>query len=142
MTIEIPENRAGWIKDHMREYLESNGEKGHQWRGVPTLLLTTTGKKSGNPTTTPLIYGRDGDRVLVVASKGGAKVHPMWYTNLAANPDVEVQVKDERYSAKARAAGPEEKPKLWEAMAGIWPAYNEYQQRTEREIPVVIIERA
>jgi deazaflavin-dependent oxidoreductase (nitroreductase family) len=141
MSIEIPENRAGWIKDHMRAYLESNGENGHQWRGVPTLLLTTTGKKSGQQTTTPLIYGRDGERLLVVASKGGAPRHPMWYTNLAANPDVEVQVKDERYRAKARTAGPDEKPKLWETMAAIWPAYNDYQQRTERQIPVVIIER-
>jgi deazaflavin-dependent oxidoreductase (nitroreductase family) len=142
MTTEIPAERATWIKDHMQQYLETNGEDGHDWRGVPTLLLTTTGSKSGKQTTTPLIYGRDGDRLLVVGSKGGAPKHPMWYTNLAANPDVTVQVKDELYKATARTAAPDEKPKLWQTMSTIWPAYNDYQGRTQREIPVVIIERA
>lgn len=142
MTTEIPDNRPSWIQDHMKSYLESNGDEGHMWRGVPTLLLTTTGSKSGEKTTTPLIYGQDGDRYLVVASKGGAPKHPMWYTNLAANPDVEVQVKDEKLAGKARAAAPDEKPALWEKMAAIWPAYNEYQEKTDRDIPVVIIEPA
>lgn len=141
MTTPIPEARPGWIREHMQNYLETDGEQGHEWRGVPTLLLTTKGSRSGKATTTPLIYGRDGDRHLVVASKGGAAKHPMWYTNLVANPEVEVQVKDEKFRATARAAAPDEKPALWETMAAIWPAYNEYQERTEREIPVVILER-
>ncbi len=140
MTIEIPENRAGWIKDHMTRYIETGGEDGHEWRGVQTLLLTTTGKKSGKKTTTPLIYGTDGDRYLIVASKGGAAKHPMWYTNLDANPDVEILVKDKTIAGKARTAGPEEKPALWKKMAALFPNYDEYQQKTDREIPVVIIE--
>jgi deazaflavin-dependent oxidoreductase (nitroreductase family) len=140
MTVEIPAQRAGWIKEHMEAYLRTGGKEGHTWRGVPTLLLTTTGSKSGKQTTTPLIYGRDGDRLLVVASKGGAADHPMWYKNLARNPGVEVQVEERTFKARARTATPDEKPPLWTAMAGIWPAYNDYQQRTERDIPVVILE--
>ena len=126
---EIPANRAGWIRDHMQRYLETGGEDGHEWRGVPTLLLTTTGRRSGNKTTTPLIYGQDGERYLLVASKGGAPAHPLWYTNLVANPDVEIQVKAEKFNARARTADAAEKPALWAKMAEIWPAYDEYQQR-------------
>lgn len=130
----------GWITEHMEAYLASNGEKGHIWRGVPTLLLTTTGRKSGEPLMLPLIYGTDGGNFLVVASKGGAPGHPAWYLNLVANPTVEVQVKDRKFTARARTASAAEKPGLWEKMAAIWPAYNEYQQKTSREIPVVVLE--
>lgn len=134
---------AGWITDHMNRYLETNGEDGHEWRGVTTLLLTTTGRKSGEPLQLPLIYGMDGDRYLVVASKGGAPKHPAWYLNLVANPDVEVQVKGDKFKARARTATPAEKPPLWAKMAALFPNYNEYQQRSAgREIPVVIIEKA
>lgn len=138
----IPETRAGWIKDHMRRYLETGGEDGHTWRGAPTLLLTTTGRRSGKKTTTPLIYGIDGDRYLVVASKGGAATHPMWYTNLVANPEVEIQVKAEKFRGRARTAEATDKPRLWKLMTATWPAYDDYQARTQRDIPVVIIERA
>lgn len=134
---ELPE----WIREHMDKYLATNGEDGHIWRGVPTLLLTTTGRKSGEPLQLPLIYGEDNGRYLVVASKGGAPDHPAWYKNLAANPGVEVQVKADRFKARARTAGPDEKPALWQKMAAIWPAYNEYQEKTGRDIPVVILER-
>lgn len=134
---ELPE----WIREHMDKYLATNGEDGHIWRGVPTLLLTTTGRKSGEPLQLPLIYGEDNGRYLVVASKGGAPDHPAWYKNLAANPGVEVQVKADRFKARARTAGPDEKPALWHKMAAIWPAYNEYQEKTGRDIPVVILER-
>jgi deazaflavin-dependent oxidoreductase (nitroreductase family) len=135
---ELPE----WIRTHIDEYLSTNGEKGHMWRGVPTLLLTTTGRKSGEPLLIPLIYGQDGDRYLVVASRGGAPDHPSWYKNLLANPEVEVQVGPERFKARARTANEDEKPALWAKMAQIWPAYNEYQAKTSRPIPVVILERA
>lgn len=130
-----------WQEEHRRRYRETNGEDGHVWRGVTTLLLTTTGRRSGKPFETPLIYGQDGDRYLIVASKGGAPKHPEWYLNLVANPEVEVQVKADRFPARARVATAEEKPALWETMAKIWPAYNDYQERTKRDIPVVIIER-
>jgi deazaflavin-dependent oxidoreductase (nitroreductase family) len=131
----------GWAADHAREYVKSNGQQGHIWRGAPTLLLTTTGRRSGEPYTTPLIYGEDGGRYLVVASKGGAPQHPDWYRNLVAQPEVGLQVGGERFRARARTAGPDERPALWAQMAAIWPDYDNYQRRTEREIPIVILER-
>ena len=136
------EERPGdWVRQHLERYLETDGEEGHIWNGLPTALLTTKGRATGNPTTTPLIYGRDGDRYLLVASRGGAPRHPGWYRNLARNPNVELQVLGDKFAATARTATPEEKPALWAIMVGIFPTYNEYQARTEREIPVVVIER-
>jgi len=131
----------GWIADHIKSYLETGGADGHIWRGVPTLLLTTTGRRSGEPILLPLIYGTDGANYLVVASKGGAPTHPGWYENLVAHPEVEVQVGAEKFHARARTATAAEKPALWAKMAAIWPAYNEYQEKTTRDIPVVILER-
>ena len=131
----------GWQAAHAKRYIETNGEDGHIWEGVPTLLLTTTGRRSGKSYITPLIYGEDSGRYLIVASRGGAPEHPQWYQNLVANPDVEIQVRADRFRARARTATPEEKPALWKLMARIWPAYNDYQTRTTREIPVVILER-
>src|SRR6266508_3153596 len=104
---------AGWQAEHARRYIETNGEDGHIWNGVPTLLLTTTGKRTGNPYTTPLIYGQDGDRYLIVASRGGAPKHPQWYRNLVTQPAVQLQVAADRFGARARTATPEEKPALW-----------------------------
>ncbi len=132
----------GWQQAHARRYVETGGQDGHMWEGVPTLLLTTTGRHSGELRTTPLIYGRDGDRYLVVASRGGAPTHPGWYQNLVARPEVRVQVMADRFTAHARTATAAEKPALWKTMTSIWPAYIEYQTRTTREIPLVIIERA
>ena len=143
MTTErTPTNpQADFRAEHLRRYLETNGEDGHIWRGVTTLLLTTRGRRSGRPHQIPLIYGRDGDRYVAVASRGGAPRHPEWYRNLRVQPEVEVQVGAERFRARARTATPEEKPALWKLMTGIWPAYDEYQTRTSREIPVVVLER-
>jgi deazaflavin-dependent oxidoreductase (nitroreductase family) len=131
----------GWQQAHARRYIETGGRDGHLWEGVTTLLLTTTGRRSGEARTTPLIYGRAGDRYLVVASRGGAPTHPDWYQNLVAQPDVQVQVMAERFKARARTATPAEKPALWKTMTSIWPAYDEYQTRATREIPLVILER-
>jgi deazaflavin-dependent oxidoreductase (nitroreductase family) len=131
----------GWQQAHAKRYIETDGRDGHDWEGVTTLLLTTTGRRSGQPRTTPLIYGRAGDKYLIVASRGGAPKHPSWYENLVANPVVQVQVMADRFKARARTATPAEKPALWKTMAAIWPPYDEYQQRTTREIPVVILER-
>ena len=132
---------SGWQADHTRRYIETAGKDGHIWNGVPTLLLTTKGNRSGKPYTTPLIYGRDGDRYLIVASIGGAPRNPQWYRNLVANPEVGIQVEAEKFNARARTATPEEKPALWRTMAAIYPAYEDMQKRTTRDIPVVIIER-
>jgi deazaflavin-dependent oxidoreductase (nitroreductase family) len=125
----------------MQRYLETGGRDGHIWEGVATLLLTTRGRRSGESRTTPLIYGRAGERYLVVASRGGAPTHPDWYQNLAADPEVQVQVMADRFKARARTATAAEKPALWKTMTSIWPPYDEYQARTTREIPVVILER-
>ena len=126
---------------HVRRYRETDGEVGHDWRDTSTLLLTTTGRRSGQPRETPLIYGRDGDRYLVVASKGGAPAPPAWYRNLEAEPAVELQVRAERFPARARTATSEERARLWPVMTAEWPAYDEYQAKTEREIPIVVLER-
>lgn len=130
-----------WIVDHMEKYLETAGEDGHIWRGVPTLLLTTVGRKSGEPRMLPLIYGKAGDAFAVVASKGGHSSHPLWYQNLVAQPEVQVQVAADKFTARARTASADERPELWKTMTEIWPAYDEYQTKTEREIPVVVLER-
>jgi deazaflavin-dependent oxidoreductase (nitroreductase family) len=134
-------DRSLFGEEHVRRYRETAGEVGHIWNGVPTLLLTTTGRRSGDQRTTPLIYGQDGDRYVVVASKGGAPQHPAWYLNLSAQPAVELQVAAERFRARARTAAPNERERLWTLMAGIWPAYDDYQAKTERVIPVVVLER-
>jgi proline iminopeptidase len=129
-------------QEHIRRYLETDGEEGHIWReGSTTLLLTTKGRVTGNETTTALIYALDGDNPVVVASKGGAPEHPGWYKNLRKNPEVGVQIKGERFRARARDAEGEERDRLWQLMNGVWPDYAEYQQKTDRRIPVVVLER-
>jgi len=128
--------------EHVRRYQETDGEEGHDWReGSTVLLLTTTGRKSGQKHTTPLIYQLDGDDPVIVASKGGAPDHPGWYLNLTKDPEVEVQIKGEKFRARARAAEGEERERLWRLMNEIWPHYEEYQTKTDREIPVVVLER-
>jgi deazaflavin-dependent oxidoreductase (nitroreductase family) len=130
-------------KQHVERYRATDGEVGHIWRrGSKTLLLTTTGRKTGRPTTTPLIYEQAGDDYVVVASKGGAPSHPGWYRNLAKNPRVEVQVRGDVFPAQARTATGEERERLWKLASQQWPDYDRYQTRTDREIPVVVLERA
>jgi deazaflavin-dependent oxidoreductase (nitroreductase family) len=129
-------------QEHVERYRATDGAEGHEWQGTQTLLLTTTGRKSGEPRTTPLIYAPEGDSFVVVASQGGSDEPPAWYLNLSDDPAVEVQVKAERFKARARTASSEEKPALWEKMVSEWPAYDEYQRKTNREIPVVVLERA
>ncbi|HEY7151190.1 MAG TPA: nitroreductase family deazaflavin-dependent oxidoreductase [Solirubrobacterales bacterium] len=129
-------------QEHVDRYRETDGEEGHDWNGTHTLLLTTTGRKSGKERTTPLIYAPHDGAYTVVASKGGSDDPPAWYLNLSENPEVEVQVKGDRFRANARTATADEKPELWRTMVGEWPAYDEYQQKTDREIPVVVLERA
>ena len=124
---------------HVAAYRETGGETGYLWNGVPTLLLTVTGRQSGQARTSALIFGQDGDDFLVVASMGGAPTHPQWYKNLLATPSAEIQVKAEVTPVVARTATADEKPRLWEIMREVWPNYDTYQERTEREIPVVIL---
>ncbi|MCW2538699.1 MAG: hypothetical protein JWN95_424 [Frankiales bacterium] len=139
MTNEVHDSPVGWVKQHIDRYVETGGEDGQHWRGVTTLLLTTTGRKTGDLRRSALIYGQHGTDYLIVASVGGADRHPAWYLNLVANPTVEIQVGSDVFTAQARTADVDEKPELWAIMAKIWPDYDEYQKKTERPIPVVIL---
>jgi proline iminopeptidase len=128
---------------HVRRYRETGGEVGHIWReGATILLLTTTGRTTGEKRTVPLIYAADGDRYVIIASKGGAPEHPGWYKNLDKSPEVELQVKDEVFRARARTVTGDERERLWQKANEVWPQYAEYARRTAREIPVVVLERA
>jgi proline iminopeptidase len=146
--IEIPEGMPKWMADHVRQYVGSGGAKGHMWDSssvggpglLPTLLLTTTGRRSGKTRVLPLIYGEIGSGYVIVASKGGAPKHPAWYLNLDAEPEVGVQVGTERFTARARTASGEERQRLWQQMVDIYPPYHDYQNKTDREIPVVVLD--
>jgi proline iminopeptidase len=130
-------------EEHVKRYRETGGEVGHIWKkGSKTLLLTTKGRKSGEPRTTPLIYENADDKYVIVASKGGMPENPGWYENLAKDPQVELQVKDEVFPARARTVEGEEREQLWKLAAQQWPDYDEYQKKTDREIPVVVLERS
>ena len=128
-------------QEHVRRYQQTDGAEGHEWQGTTVLILTTIGRRSGESRSTPLIYGTRGDDHVVVASKGGAEEHPSWYLNLVEQPEVTVQVRGDRFKAKARTATLDEKPGLWQMMTERWPPYDEYQHKTSREIPVVVLER-
>ncbi len=148
--IKIPDNMPKWMADHMRRYLDSNGADGHLWDStkaggpgpLPTLLLTTVGRTSGEPQTLPLLYSRAGAGYVIIASKGGHPQHPGWFQNLRANPDVKLQVAADRFPARARVAEGAERAALWEQMAAMYPPFKDYQAKTEREIPVVVLDRA
>ena len=144
----ISQSMPDWIKDHIALY-RADGDAGHLWippRGdskpLTTLLLTTTGRKSGKQLLLPLIYRPTGDGAYcIIASKGGAPQHPAWYLNLMTDPNVEVQVANDTFSAKARVAEGPERAQLWELMADYFSPYNDYKVATERQIPVIVIER-
>jgi deazaflavin-dependent oxidoreductase (nitroreductase family) len=127
--------------EHIKRYEETDGAEGHEWQGTTALILTTTGRKSGQRRKSALIYQKFGDDYLIVASKGGADEPPLWYLNLEAQPEVQVQVTGDKFKARARTATAAEKPAMWAVMAKAWPSYNDYQKKTGREIPVVVLER-
>jgi proline iminopeptidase len=142
-------NLAKWQLDHANRYLSSGGTDGHMYTitppgyaemTVPSLLLTTTGRKSGERLIFPLFYGRVGDSYIIVASKGGAPDHPSWYKNLVADPAVEIQVGTETLRATARTVAGEERARLWQEAVKFWPPYADYAKKTEREIPVVVLD--
>ncbi len=136
---QVLDSSVDWVARHIQSYVETGGEDGHLFLGFPTLLLTTRGRKSGTLRRTPLIYGRDGDRYLLVASNGGSSRHPAWYLNVSAHPDVTVQVRADTFTARARTAAAEERRRLWPRMAELFPRYETYQAQTDRELPVVIL---
>jgi deazaflavin-dependent oxidoreductase (nitroreductase family) len=128
--------------DHVRLYQKTNGEQGYIWNGAPILLVTTKGRKSGEPRTIPIIYTPYEDKYVIIASKGGSPTHPLWYLNILDDPHVEVQVKADRFNAVARNAESPERERIWAEAVKIWPRYDEYQSRTSRRIPVVVLERS
>ncbi|WP_283135195.1 nitroreductase family deazaflavin-dependent oxidoreductase [Rhizohabitans arisaemae] len=138
---EVLDSPTGWVAEHVRKYIETDGRVGHVYQGWTSLLLTTRGRKSGQPRRTALIYAKDGDRYLIVGSNGGSPTHPAWYLNMLDYPEVDVQVAADKFRARARAATPEERPALWKIAASAFPQYDKYQAQTDREIPVVILER-
>jgi deazaflavin-dependent oxidoreductase (nitroreductase family) len=125
----------------VEEFRANGGEVGGRFKGRPMLLLTTTGAKSGLPRTAPLVYTMDGDRIVIIASKGGAPTNPDWYHNLVANPEVTVELGTERFQAQARVTEGEERDRLYDAMAEQMSFFAEYQRKTERRIPLVVLER-
>ncbi|MDZ7782162.1 MAG: nitroreductase family deazaflavin-dependent oxidoreductase [Halioglobus sp.] len=142
--VHVPDFEDGppeWVTDHVRRYRETEGEDGHIWNGVTTLLLTTLGRNSGEERITPLIYQQDDSgNYVVIASRGGDDRHPDWYLNLREQPRVNVQVGAEKFTARAREATGEERGPLWEKMREVWPDYDKYAQQTDRPIPVVVLE--
>jgi deazaflavin-dependent oxidoreductase (nitroreductase family) len=136
---EIVDSPTDWVARHIHGYVESGGRDGHDFYGNDTLLLTTRGRRSGRLRRTALIYGRDGDDYVVVGSNGGSHRHPAWYLNLRDDPEVQVQVWGERFTARARPAAGADKARLWDRMVALFPTYAKYRRGTEREIPVVRI---
>ena len=137
---QIVDSPVQWVADHIRNYVDSNGADGHIWRGVPTLLLTTKGHKSGLLRRTALIYGRDGDDYVIVASKGGAPTDPQWYTNLKKESTVTIQVGANILLGTASTyALDATREKVWQSMVAIWPGFAEYKEKTTRQIPLVRI---
>lgn len=134
-------NRNDWNSRTIEEFRSNGGKVGGIWEGRPLLLLTTTGAKSGKRHTTPTMYLRDGDRLLVFASKGGAPTQPDWYHNLRTHPQVTVEVGDEKYEATATVLTGEERDRLYARQAELYPQFADYQKKTTRKIPVIALER-
>lgn len=140
---QVFDSPTGWVRSHIQEYVKSDGKKGHRWRGLPTLLLTTLGRKTGTLRRTALIYGRDGSNYLIVASNGGAPDHPLWYLNLVKTAEAEIQVGADKLVIRARTATAKDRPRLWQLMTGIFPHYDKDQAKAAkagRDIPIVILE--
>jgi deazaflavin-dependent oxidoreductase (nitroreductase family) len=130
-------------KEHVERYEATDGAEGYEWQnGTTILLLHTKGNKTGKERVHPLIFREWNGEYLIVASKGGDPQPPTWYLNLEANPEVTVQIKGDKFVAKARTATPAEKPAMWQHMVEAWPDYSNYQKKTDRNIPVVVLERA
>jgi proline iminopeptidase len=142
-------NLPDWMLAHANRYISSGGTEGHMYTiappgyaemTVPALLLTTTGRKSGEKFIFPLFYGQEGNSYIIVASKGGAPEHPGWYRNLLANPEAEIQVGTKKLKVHARTTAGEERARLWQKALTFWPPYADYEKKTDREIPVVVLD--
>lgn len=146
---KLAPNLPNWMVEHANKYIASGGKEGHIYTvtppgyaemHVPALLLTTTGRKSGEKYIFPLFYGEDNGKYIIVASKGGAPDHPGWYKNILSNPEVEVQVGTKHLRAKAVTVTGPERERLWEKALKFWPPYADYAKKTDRQIPVLLLE--
>ena len=141
----VLDSSIDWVADHTRRYVDTGGVEGHLWFGprgdlevgVPCLVLTTTGRRSGKPRRNALIYIEDGDDYVIVASKGGNPTHPLWYLNLVDDPSAKIQVGMETIDVTARTMSPDEKAAVWPRALEVWPPYTDYQAKTDRDIPVI-----
>jgi len=139
-STENKEDILGFMKDHIKRYLASNGEDGHLMNGFPCLVLTTTGKKSGEKRQAAVIYGKHNNSYVIIASKGGSDTAPAWFVNLQANKRAHIQVKEKKLDVQMRVADGAERKQLWDMMAKIFPDYLEYQKKTARQIAVVVLD--
>ncbi|MEM7565149.1 MAG: nitroreductase family deazaflavin-dependent oxidoreductase [Pseudomonadota bacterium] len=143
----FPQDLLDYLNDHMTRYLETDGEDGYLWDSTPTggkgmvttLILRTTGRKTGKELALPLIFGEDNGDIIIIASKAGYPQHPAWFLNLQASGEAEVQIKAERFKVDVRVAESDERTRLWQMMVDIYPPYTSYQEATERQIPVVVL---
>jgi deazaflavin-dependent oxidoreductase (nitroreductase family) len=124
---------------HAGVYRATGGKLFGRMGKSPILLLNTVGRKSGKKRTSPLLYAMDGEDFVIIASKGGASAHPAWYLNLMANPEATVEIEDREVRVRAEEADSEEKSRLWQKMVEMYPAYDAYQEKTEREIPLLVL---
>jgi len=139
-------NLPDWVQDHIELY-KKDPKKGHMWDStvvggpgkIPCLLLMTTGRKSGKERVHPLIYGKVDQGYVVIASKGGAPSHPAWFLNLKADPEIKIQVAEEHIEVTAEVVTGEQRQEYWDKLVEIWPPYEEYQEKTDRKIPVVLL---
>lgn len=144
---QVPPGLPKWIADHVELYL-NDPEKAHYWDAslgggkgmIPTLLLVTKGRKTGDVKMLPLIYKKVGSGYVIIASKGGAPEHPAWYLNITDNPDCEIRVGKQILKARARVAKGAERERLWKELVEVYAPYTAYQQRTKRQIPVVVLD--
>ncbi|MEV0594817.1 nitroreductase family deazaflavin-dependent oxidoreductase [Nonomuraea cavernae] len=139
---EVTDSPVAWVAEHVQKYVDSDGASGQRYQGIDALLLITRGRRTGILRRTALFYGSDGDRYVVVGSNGGLAEHPSWFHNIVADPDVRVQVGADKFAARARLAEGAERARLWELMLKVFPTYANMRKKTERELPVVVIERS
>ncbi|MFI5802671.1 nitroreductase family deazaflavin-dependent oxidoreductase [Streptomyces sp. NPDC051561] len=141
MSEKVEISPTGWVAKQAELYESSGGTKGTTIQGAPCLLLDYVGRRTGTLRRTVLIYGKDGDDYLIVASAGGADAHPKWFLNLQENPDVQLRVETERFAARAETLSPEDKERVWPGLVELFAPYAEYRKKTKRDIPVVRLRR-
>ncbi len=138
---DVTLTREDWVADQARRYESSGGTEGTDMKGAPCLLLDYVGRRSGTWHRTVLIYGRDSDDYLIVASKGGAPTNPLWFDSLVEHPEVHLRVGTERFAARAEVLSAQDKARVWPHLLEVWPPYADYQKKTDRDIPVVRLRR-